>query len=397
MVPLKPLSVAVVGLGGISQSVHLPLLARRWDLFRIAALVDLSARRTQELAARYGVDPGALFTTVADLLAARAAGTVRVDAVVLATNGSHAPEVGLLTAAGLQVLSEKPLAFGLAEIDALERDAAAAGRDLAAQLMVGYMKEHDPATARARAELTGTRLRAVTVEVLHPADGAQLGFARLLPPPADIEPEVLGALTERTRLAVDDVVGDGVPAALRTLYTNVLLGSIVHDVALLRHLVGGLDRVETVTHWGDSMPGSVEVTGTVVGGARLHLGWHFLADYPDYRETITFHHETGSVQLRFAVPYLLNAPTELTVVGRAARAGADGEAPGEVRATHRWSQSEAFENELVAFHRLATRGERAPSSVAEGRADVEVAHRMLAVLAAGCGVAVGGEAGRSGA
>lgn len=396
MAPLSPLAVAVVGLGGISQSVHLPLLARRWDLFRIAALVDLSAQRTQQLAARYGVDPDARFAGVDDLLTARAAGTVRVDAVVLATTGSHAPEVGLLTAAGLPVLAEKPLALGLAELDALERHATAAGRDLTAQLMVGYMKEHDPATARAREELAGTRLRAVTVEVLHPADGAQLGFARLLAPPTDVDPAVLGALTERTHATVHAVVGEGAPADLRTLYTNVLLGSVVHDVALLRHLVGGVDRVDTVTQWGDTLPGSVEVTGTVAGGARLHIGWHFLRDYPDYRETVTFHHETGSVQLRFAVPYLLNAPTELTVVGRAATAGADGGAPGEVRSVHRWNQSEAFEDELVAFHRLATRGERAPSSLAEGRADVEVAQRMLAVLAAGRGVALGGEAGRAG-
>ena len=386
---MRRLAVAVVGLGGISQSVHLPLLARRWDLFRIAALVDLSATRTDELGSRYGVAPGARFGSVADLVAARAAGTLDVDAVVLATTGSHAPEVALLTAAGLPVLAEKPLALSVGEIDALERDAAADGRDLAGSLMVGYMKEHDPATARAREELAGVRLRAVTVEVLHPADAAQLGFARLLPPPLDVDPATLAALTARTQRTVDDAVGDGLPADLRTLYTNVLLGSIVHDIALLRHLVGGVERVDTVTHWGEQMPGSVEVTGTVTGGARLHVGWHFIPDYPDYRETVTFHHETGSVQLVFSVPYLLNAPTELVVTSRVA---APGGAPGEARVTSRWNQQEAFENELLAFHALATRGTRAPSSLAEGRADVLVAQRMLAALAAGQGVPVGGEA-----
>ena len=35
--------VAVAGLGAVAQAVHLPLLARRWDLFEVAAVSDLSA------------------------------------------------------------------------------------------------------------------------------------------------------------------------------------------------------------------------------------------------------------------------------------------------------------------------------------------------------------------
>jgi len=93
--------VAVVGLGGISQSVHLPLLRRRWDLFDLVALVDLSASRTEAAAARFGVPAGARFGTVEELLAARAAGRVEIDGVLLATTGSHGPDVHRLVAAGL--------------------------------------------------------------------------------------------------------------------------------------------------------------------------------------------------------------------------------------------------------------------------------------------------------
>jgi predicted dehydrogenase len=142
------------------------------------------------------------------------------------------------------------------------------------------------------------------------------------------------------------------------------------------------------------VPGSVELAGTVAGGAGLHLGWHFIPDYPDYRETVTFHHETGSVQLVFSVPYLLNVPTELTVVSRAEGAGDDA-VRGEVRATHRWNQHEAFENELIAFHAMVTQGTPAPSGLAQGRADLRVAQRILAALATGGGTAVGGEAGQA--
>ena len=109
MVPVSRLRVAVVGLGGIAQSVHLPLLSRRWDLFEVTALVDLSRARTDVLGARYGVAPTGRFSSLAALLAARAAGTVAVDGVVLATTGSHAPDVVELVAAGVPVLAVEHL------------------------------------------------------------------------------------------------------------------------------------------------------------------------------------------------------------------------------------------------------------------------------------------------
>jgi len=386
----RRIRVAVVGLGGIAQAVHLPLLNRRGDLFEIVALADLSASRTHDIGESYGVPASRQHRTTSDIVAAQ--GELHLDGVVLATSGSHGSAVRALVAAGIAVLCEKPMAFSAAEITAIEDAAAAAGRDLSTQVLVGYMKEHDPATARAREELAGKTLRAVTVEVLHPADQAQLAFAHLRPPALDLDPATLARLSAQTERAVDDAVGADTPAHLRTLYTNVVLGSIVHDISLLRHLVGGVATVETAVHWPAQMPGSVEVTGTVAGGARLHVGWHFLPQYPDYRETVTFHHETGTVQLGFPVPYLLNAPTELTVVSRSA--GGTVGAPGEVRAEHRWRQQEAFENELEAFHAMVSTGVVPSSGVREGRADVITAQRVLAALAAREGAVIGGEAGR---
>lgn len=380
--------IAIVGLGAITQSVHLRLLSRRRDLFEVVALADLSPDRTAEVAGRHGVARAGCFRTLGELLAARAQGQIEVDGVLLATTGSHAPEVCEAVAADVPVMSEKPLAVSLSELDAIESAARAGGRDAAELVMVGYMKEHDPATARAKRELEGKTLRAVTVEVLHPADAVQLEFARLLPAAADVDPAVVAELDRRTGRAVDRAVGEELPADLRTLYTNVVLGSLVHDISLLRHLVGGLTVVDHAARWG-TLPGSVEVAGAVAGGARLHVGWHYLPDYPDYRETVTFHHEGGSVQLVFSVPYLLNSATELTIVSAAPAEAGPG---GEVRATYRWSQQEAFENELEAFHRLVVDGVRARSGVSESRSDVVAAQRVVAALAAREGTPAGGEA-----
>lgn len=51
----EPLRVGVAGLGVVAQVVHLPLLARRRDLFRLSALCDVSRTVRDQVGQRYGV------------------------------------------------------------------------------------------------------------------------------------------------------------------------------------------------------------------------------------------------------------------------------------------------------------------------------------------------------
>lgn len=365
--------IGVVGLGAVTQSVHLPLLLRRWAEFQVVAVADLSAERAAQVAGRYGIT--GVFTSTADLLAAHRDGTCPVDAVLVATSGTHGADALAVAEAGLPVFCEKPLALAAAEIDRLE----AAG----ARVQLGYMKEYDPATAELARILHGTRVRAVTVEILHPSAERQLRFANLLPPPTDVGADQLADATGPTQAALDTAVGTGTAQQWRELYANVVIGSIVHDISLLRHLGHAVADVQTAHRWAAEQgdPGSVEVSGTLAGGARWHLGWHYLPDYPDYRETVTFHHDTGTASLTFGVPYLLNAATVLTVV-----TAAD---DGQSRAEYRWPQQEAFENELLGFHTFVTTGRTPHAQAAQGRADLIVAQQILARLSGG---SVGGEA-----
>lgn len=373
--------IAVIGLGAIAQSVHLPLLRRNLGSFEIVGLVDLSAARVTELADAYGVPGAGRFGSVDELIAAHASGAVTVDGAILATTGSHGGDTLKLVRAGIKVLAEKPLAYSLREIEALESYAAESGIDLRDRIRVGYMKEHDPATERARELLKDVRLRAVSVEVLHPLDGSQLDFARLRPAPADLPADAIAAITAGTAAVVDGAVGALTPQ-LRTLYTNVVLGSIVHDIGLLRSLVGGIGEVATGQHWHGEMPGSVHLRGTLAQhDAPWTIDWHYIAGYPEYRETVRFHHEEGTIALTFSVPYVLNAPTVLTVDEKV-------EPLGWRRAETRWMQEEAFERELLDFAALLAGAPRPGASVAESADDIRVGQRMITALAASQGVAV---------
>jgi myo-inositol 2-dehydrogenase / D-chiro-inositol 1-dehydrogenase len=370
--------LGVIGLGTVAQAVHLPLLGRHRDRFQVTAVCDLSAELSEAVSERFGLGVAARCRSAAELLDGGL-----VDAVLILTSGSHGAVAAAALERGLAVFCEKPLAYTLAEADEL---AAVAGRT-GAPLQLGYMKLYDPAVRRAAAELasSGHRLRAVEVTVLHPSGASQLEHAGLAAPPGDVPAAAMADLLEETGRLRDQALG---PAAgdLGRLYTEVLLGSVVHDLAIVRLLAGGVERVEHADAWPDGAVESVAVDAVCPGGVRLGLRWHYLDRYPAYREEVRVHHEQGSIELVFPSPYLLHAPTVLTVTER------DGDA---VRERSSRSTVEAFEQELLAFHGLVTEGRPPAAGIAEGRADILTCQRIVRRLAAGQDVGLAGEAARA--
>lgn len=377
----KKIRIGVVGLGAVAQSVHLPLIQRRWDLFELVAVADLSPTLLASVGDQFGVAAANRHDSLTTMLAAE-----ELDGVVLLTSGSHGGPALEAIQAGVAVFCEKPLAFSLEEVDALAAAEAAAGRPL---LLLAYMKEYDAAVVGLRDLLPAAEdIRYVDVEVLHPSPGSQLAYANLQPPVRDIDPSVIAGFKQRDGVAIDQAIGEGTPAAFRSLYTDVIAGSLIHDISVLRSLLGSITSVDSASQWGNvDSAGSLEFGGTISAGARVHLHWHYLADYPAYHETVRIHHTTGTLEIEFQVPYLLNAPTELRVI---ARAGVGGETTSVTREV-----SEAFETELAAFHTLVTEGVAAPTGISHGREDLITALRMARALATAQGITIGGEAAQA--
>ena len=379
--PRRPLRVGVAGLGAVAQAVHLPLLAGLPEAFQLAAICDVSGTLLAAIGERYRVPSERRFTDVAAMLDA-----VELDGLIVLTSGSHGDVAAAALERGLPVLSEKPLALTLAEADRL---AALEGADRDGErLMVGYMKLFDPAVeeavrvARDPAAPMGA-LRAVEVTVLHPSSESQLAHAHLLPPPDDIDPATLARFRERTGELETEALGPAA-GALGRLYSGILLGSVVHELAVIRAVAGnptGIDRVDT---WPEgAWPPSVRIQGRLAAEARFSIDWLFLPDYPAYREDVRFHYERGSVELSFPAPYRLHMPTELVV------STGGGETRRRVRLD---SIEEAFERELLVFAAMVADGERARSGIADGRADIVTCQRMVARLAQDQGLEIGGEA-----
>ncbi len=314
---------------------------------------------------------------------------VELDGLIVLTSGSHGDVAAAALQHGLPVLSEKPLALTRAEA---ERLVALEGADHDGErLMVGYMKLFDPAARGGRprrprpgrahgrvARGRGTRPPPVEREPARPRPPAAAAWrhrsrrrsARLRERSNELEAEALGPAA----------------ATLGRLYSGILLGSIVHELAVVRAIAGNPTAIDRVDTWPDgAWPPSVAIQGGFADGARLSIDWLLLPDYPAYREDVRFHYEHGSVELYFPAPYRLHMPTELVV------STGGGETRRRVQLD---SIEEAFERELVAFAAMVTDGQRARSGIADGLADIVTCQRMVARLATDRGVEIGGEAAR---
>lgn len=373
------LRLGVLGLGAVAQAVHLPILERLADQFEIASVADLSPALSTAVGDRFRVPVNGRFTSLDAMLAGRP-----IDGLLILSSGSHGDAILAGLEHGVAVFSEKPLAWTLAEADAI---AARLAADPRGKLQVGYMKLYDPAVVAGVAAATDTarvgRVRSIEVVVLHPTSEHQLAHAHLLPPARDIpEGTLAGFRAGEDRLFATALGPAG--STLGRLYSNIVLGSIVHDLALMRAFVGDPTAIDAVDVWpADQWPPSVAVTGRLPGDARFAVRWHFLPDYPAYREQVRVVTERATIELEFPTPYHLNAPTDLRIAERAGMARQD---------THARSMVEAFEEELLAFHALVVDGTRPKAGVVEGRADIVTSQRIVARYAELAGIPIVTEA-----
>ena len=297
----NPIRIAILGAGIIAQSIHIPSLLRAG--FILDTVCDLSPSRANDVAARYGVrgttSPNEVFSDP------------QIDAVLIATPGSHTELTIAALMAGKHVLAEKPLALNLAEVDRIEQ----AQRESGTVLQIGYMKMYDPLTQRAAnaiAELTDIRLVRVTVS--HPADAPQIQHLRMKPPVNDADRvEIDRANTyeiEQTNLALP-----GATPEFGAYFRNIIHGSVIHETSLLRGL-----GLQLPTEWTADVfpqlhgnePSSLLAIGTS-NDVRFIISWNWLPEYPEYNEEVKVLGSNGRVEYHLAKPYVLEERSRLIV------------------------------------------------------------------------------------
>lgn len=373
--------LGIIGLGLIAQAVHLPNLRTQRDDYDVVHLCDLSPALVSQVAAEWG-GPVRTSTDPAEVFADQ-----DIDAVLLLTPGTHAALTEQALRAGKHVLAEKPFAHSAGE--------AVACADLATRrglvLQVGYMKMYEPMLERARTELSalGT-IRLVRVTVTHPADEPQFSHVRYLryddADPAAIE-SALAEEDRRLGLAVGDVA-----EPFRSIYADVLQGSVCHEFSLLRALLGDAPVTFASAQLGTATvgerlaaPPQLQALGRV-GTTQLAVSWNWLPDYPEYGEQVAVFGDAGRLYLTMPAPYTLSARATLEVERMDGNERSANRLTGEPRT--------GFEDELRAFHSSVVVGTPVRSSAHGAALDCVAMQRLTRRLAGAHGAedTIGGEA-----
>ena len=338
----------MIGCGLIAQVMHLHYLRELSDRFEIAAVCDLSPGTARAVARAYGVERH--LTDWRELVASD------LDAVMVLTSASHAPPAIAAARRGLHVFVEKPMCFTLREADEM----IAACRDANVTLTVGYHKRHDPAYRLAVERLRDmTELRYVRVTTLEAPIApyvSQYPLVRV----ADVPAEALERAREERAALIDEALPFGPADDLRRAYQDLLLDSAVHELNLLRSLLGEPAAISSVDFWDDGR--SMQAVFAYPGERRAAIGLVWLPGLAHYSQELAFYATDRRLILRFPSPFLRSEPTVLELEEE------DRGMPWrhEVVASH----EEAFKLELRGFYESVAEGKKPINSGEEARHDV---------------------------
>ena len=212
---MPPLRIGLIGSGGISRA-HMGAFLEHRDEVELVAVCDIREEAAQAYAADAGVDPSAVYTDAADLLARD-----DVEAVDIATiHDQHASNAIQAARAGKHVLIEKPMACSVQEA----RDIVSACDDNGVTFMVAQMLRYLPHYQNVKRIIESGELGDIW------ACRADSWFGAALP----------------RSLSRDDWWGfDG----KRNGGGSVMMVS-THQVDLIRYFVGNVVRI-TARTWGD--------------------------------------------------------------------------------------------------------------------------------------------------
>lgn len=349
----RRLRVGVVGTGVITQVMHLPYLVELAEQFEVAAVCDIVPGNAAVCADRYRIP--AAFIDWRDLL------RHPLDAVLVATSGSHAPIAVAAAQAGLHVFTEKPMCLSVTE----GREMIAAAERAGVTLMVGYPKRFDPAFTAFRkevSELSGARLLRVTT--FESPFRPYLEHHTLMPS-APVPGPLAQELQTETRSRLRAAVAGASEAELST-YHLVLLDTLVHELNTVRALLGEPDRLDYV----DLREHSATILLSF-GDLPVAIHWLDLPGIARYQMEFALYGPDRRVTLSFPSPYLRSEPATLAIEG------GDPGTPRSWRSEEIASYESGFKRELISFHEIVTSGIPSVTSGMDGLHDVALCAAIL--------------------
>ncbi len=355
---LRRIKVGVIGLGEVTQIVHLPILEQLSERFEIGALCDISPGLVHSMGQRYGV--GKLYTDARELAEQR-----DLDAVfVLNSNEYHTECTIVAVNNGKHVLVEKPMCLSLPEVDEIVHARDQAG----VQVMVGYMRRFAPAFVQAVEEVKALdKINYARVRDIIGANSLIIEQSSRVHRFDDIPPEAMQDRRERSQRMVLDAIGETPPDVGRAYM--LLCGLSSHDISAMREIIGYPKRVVAAAQWN--------------GGNFISA----IFEYPGYRVTfetgvdrqrrfdahIEVYGEHKSVRVQYDTPYIRHMPTTLVIhetVGDSYR-----------ESISRPTYKDPYTHELEYFYDVVTNGTEPKTTPEDYKEDLEIFRMIIDAFA----------------
>ena len=356
--------IGLLGVGGIAQLSHLPMLQNLDDLYEIAAITDLSPAIRAMVAKKYNVPK--VYATAQELLA-----DPDIDAVmVLSPDPLHAQLAIEAMEAGKHVIIEKPLAMNSHDIRRMMAVEAAHPGIIA---MVGYMRRFATPFIKAK-ELLAEDDRPVEY----------IRFRDII-----LEGRFFTGQTRRTRRArmqsdlqahaMDDIakmkyeqhsvgLGEDATEMQRNVY-QMLLGLGCHSFSAVRELIGLPKEVKSIL---------TSKNGTHVVALLQYDG--FIGTYEmvndqnvvQFDAAIEIFQGDRKLKIKYETPYIRWLPHSLEVI----------ESTGTDTKTTIYGPDyhDAFEAELKYFAQCIAEGKTPKTSLADSLQDIELFEKMAKMV-----------------
>lgn len=350
--------IGVVGLGEVTQTLHLPTLQKLSEQFAVTAAADVSASTAHSVGAQWHIP-----FVAQDYQSVVARDDV--DAILVsASTAVHAQVLLAALVAGKHVFIEKPYCVTLAEADLIADAERASGR----VVQVGFMRNFSPALAAAKKDLAN--LGPVRFARVHDVIGSNRIVVDQVRPIArgtDLSPEQIDShkiLHERQMRAA---LGESATPADIQAY-GLMIGLASHDLSAMSYLFGNPRSVlHAKYHNGGRF--ITAVLGYETFEVLLSIGADKIPRYDTYIEIFG---DSAVAKVVYNTPYIANLPQTLHTT----RASQDG--MGVIREVAQPNWGDAFDAEWRAFHATVTTGAPNINTTAQARANLHLISEIAA-------------------
>lgn len=343
------MKLGVIGLGEVSQLMHLPILQDLCEQYTITAVSDVSESLVEFVQKKYHIPNG--YLNAIELIE-----QADIDGVlILSPDQYHGEYAACALKAGKHVFVEKPVTLCSDELKELIELKKKYPELI---VMVGYMRRYAGPFLKAKEILESQkknteylRFRDIILE-----GPFFIGQTRPVFYPKDVPAEVIAEGNARRRAHLDRAIGASATDEERTTY-QMMTGLGCHSFSAVRELFGMPKKIHSVT--------------TAFGGEQVIVVMEFdgfLATYElinnqnvvQFDAAIEIFQKNRKIHVKYETPYIRYQPASVEVIDSTET---------ETKTTHYGPDfRDAFQTELLLFAECVKTGKQ-PKTVLEDAVD----------------------------